>query len=66
MQAFINGEAKNLPDRSTIADLMTQLGLSERKVAIEVNLNIVPRSQYAETALTEGDKIEIVQFIGGG
>ena len=66
MQAFINGEAKTLPESSTIAELMAQLGLSERKVAIELNLTIVPRSQYGETALSEGDKIEIVQFIGGG
>jgi thiamine biosynthesis protein ThiS len=66
MQAIINGEAQTLPGISTVAELMDALGLSARKVAIEVNLAIVPRSLYAETRLCEGDKIEIVQFIGGG
>ncbi len=50
----------------TVAALVAALGLDERKVAIERNLEIVPRSRYLATALGEGDRIEIVHFIGGG
>jgi sulfur carrier protein len=66
MQYYINGEAKTLPNAQTVAALAETLGLDARKVAIEVNLSIVPRSLYAQTALNEGDHIEIVEFIGGG
>ena len=66
MQVYINDEAKTLESGTTLAALAGQLGLDMRKVAMEVNLTIIPRSQYGETALSEGDKIEIVQFIGGG
>jgi thiamine biosynthesis protein ThiS len=66
MQATINGQAHSLNDGSTVAALVDTLGLDTRKVAVEVNLTIIPRSLYTETPLHEGDKIEIVQFIGGG
>jgi sulfur carrier protein len=46
--------------------LITELGLDPRKVAVERNLEIVPRSLHADTALADGDRIEIVQFVGGG
>ncbi len=49
-----------------VAALMVRLGLNAQKVAIELNLAIVPRSLYEATALQEGDQVEIVQFIGGG
>jgi thiamine biosynthesis protein ThiS len=49
-----------------IAGLVAALGLDRRKVAVERNLAIVPRSAYADTALADGDRIEIVHFIGGG
>ena len=65
MHIQINGEAKEL-NAGTVAELMQALDLSARKVAIELNLAIVPRSLYSETALNDGDRIEIVQFIGGG
>ena len=51
---------------ATLADLVAQLQLDARKVAIERNLTIVPRSQYAATEIMDGDAIEIVGFIGGG
>jgi thiamine biosynthesis protein ThiS len=49
-----------------VAALVAHLGLDGRKVAVERNLEIVPRSTYGSTALTDGDRIEIVHFIGGG
>ena len=61
----MNGEAQEV-DASTVAALVDGLGLDVRKVAVERNLHIVPRSQYLATALSEGDRIEIVHFIGGG
>jgi len=66
MQIFINGEAKQCRAGINIAALMQQYALDARKVAIERNLFIVARSLYASTLLEEGDRLEIVQFIGGG
>ena len=62
----VNGEVQRLPADSTVAALIALLALDTRKVAVERNLEIVPRSRYAETALAEGDALEIVHFIGGG
>jgi len=66
MNLTINGEAKTISGVSNIAALVVSLGLDPRKVAVERNLEIVPRSIYADTALSDGDRIEIVHFIGGG
>ena len=62
----VNGEARQLPAGATVASLLAQLGLDTRKVAVERNLEIVPRSTYAGCALAPGDQLEIVHFIGGG
>ena len=51
---------------ATVAALVDELGLDRRKVAVERNLEIVPRSLHAATGLADGDRIEIVQFVGGG
>jgi len=66
MKLFLNGDEREISEVSNVADLVITLGLDSRKVAVERNLEIVPRSTYAETALTDGDRIEIVTFIGGG
>jgi thiazole synthase len=66
MQLTINGEAREMGGAATVAELLTALSLDARKIAIELNREIVPRSAYAQTALSDGDKIEIVHFIGGG
>ncbi len=66
MRLLLNGEERDLADVATIADLVAALGLDARKVAVERNLEIAPRSTYADTALVDGDRIEIVTFIGGG
>ncbi len=65
MRIEVNGQEKRTGAR-TIGELVAELGLDPRKVAIERNLEIVPRSLHAGTALTEGDRVEIVQFVGGG
>jgi len=62
----VNGEAHPLTVGMTVADLLELLGLDARKVAVERNEAIVPRSVYAATVLVAGDSLEIVHFIGGG
>jgi thiamine biosynthesis protein ThiS len=66
MRLLLNGEERDVADVVTIADLVAALGLDARKVAVERNLEIAPRSTYGDTELAEGDRIEIVTFIGGG
>lgn len=66
MHITINGEKKEFAAPMPVSELVSVLGLDTRKVAIERNLEIVPRSVYESVALQEGDAIEIVQFIGGG
>ena len=66
MRLMINGEARDVAPATTIEALVSLLGLDRRKLAVERNLEIVPRSAFAVTALTEGDRIEIVAFVGGG
>jgi len=62
----VNDEPRQVPAGATLASLLAEIGLDTRKVAVERNLEIVPRSAYAETALAAGDRLEIVHFIGGG
>jgi thiamine biosynthesis protein ThiS len=62
----INGEERMLEDAADVAALVRTLGLDPRKVAVERNLEIVPRSTYARARLFDGDRLEIVQFVGGG
>lgn len=66
MRLIINGEDKTLGNVTDVAGLIAALELNPRKVAVERNLEIVPRSLYASTAVADGDRIEIVHFIGGG
>lgn len=65
MQIQINGEPREV-QAATILALVQELGLDVRKVAVERNLEIVPRSLHDRTALAAGDRIEVVQFVGGG
>ena len=62
----VNGEAREVPAAATVSDLLARIGLDTRKVAVERNEEIVPRSAYAATELAAGDALEIVHFIGGG
>ena len=66
MRIQLNGESYELPDGETVAALLARLELTGRRVAVELNQDIVPRSQHVETALTEGDQVEVVHAIGGG
>ena len=66
MNLTVNGEPRAFPPLADLAALVCALGLDGRKVAIERNLEIVPRSAYGRTRLADGDRIEIVHFIGGG
>lgn len=65
MQITLNGEPRETK-ATTLAELVAELSLDPNKVAIERNLEIVPRSLHAGTPVTEGDRLEIVQFVGGG
>ena len=62
----INGESRPFPDPLTVAALLEQLGYAGKRIAIERNGEIVPKSQYAATPLAEGDSLEIVVAVGGG
>lgn len=65
MQLFINGEQRQL-EVTTLSTLVEQLGMKADRVAVELNREIVPRDAWPQTALRDGDKLEIVHFVGGG
>jgi thiamine biosynthesis protein ThiS len=66
LKLTVNGEALDFERPLTVSGLVERLGLDMRKVAVELNREIVPRSAYAAVALQSGDVLEIVHFIGGG
>lgn len=66
MHLTINGERRSFDAPLDIAGLLSALELEPRKIAVECNLEIVPKSLYGKTVLSDGDRIEIVQFVGGG
>lgn len=66
MDITVNGEEKRFDGPLTVEGLLAALELPARKIAVERNLEIVPKSLFGETALADGDRIEIVQFVGGG
>jgi len=66
MHVTLNGEARHVRDGLTVADLVDELGLRARRIAVEINLDILARDDYGRRALCDGDVVEIVHFIGGG
>ena len=66
MQVIINGEAHALTEGVTIADLVSRLGLNQRRIAVELNREIIAREEYGSLVLADGDQVEIVHFVGGG
>ena len=66
MKLVINGEDRTFSSISTLSDLLTELGLKADRVAVELNRELVPRDRWPQTQLSEGDKLEIVHFVGGG
>lgn len=66
IQITVNGEPVALAAGSRMTDLVAQLQLAEARLAIELNLDILPRARWGETTLQAADKVEIVHFVGGG
>ncbi len=65
MQVTINGELRDVPPQTT-QQLLESLGIDPRKVAVERNAEILPKAEYVTTTLADGDRIEILHFVGGG
>lgn len=66
MRIEVNGEPREVAHDTSVSALLSSLGIGDGPVAVERNLQIVPRAQHAVTLLCEGDKLEIVHFVGGG
>jgi sulfur carrier protein len=66
MQIFVNGDQRTVPEGTTLAELLAELGLQARHVAVELNLELVPRAQHEQHRLTDGDRLEVVTLVGGG
>ena len=66
MHVIVNDEPRTLDAGATVADLVAALGLGPRRIAVEVNREVVPRAAYDATALRDGDAVEIIHFVGGG
>jgi len=62
----VNGDARQVDDGCTVAMLLMVLGVSDDRVAVERNLDIIAKERFADTALADGDTVEIIQFVGGG
>jgi sulfur carrier protein len=66
LEIQVNGEPRRLDRTSTLAALLAELGVAERRIAVAVNREVVPRSRFASHALCDGDRVEILQAVGGG
>ena len=66
MTIMLNGEERTLKEGTTVAELIAELGIKKRRIAVEVNQDIIPREEYATTELHPGDLVEVVHFVGGG
>jgi thiamine biosynthesis protein ThiS len=64
--SHVNGDLRHVTVGLTLAEMLRELGLDARKVAVERNLEIVPRGTFDEVLVREGDRLEIVHFVGGG
>jgi thiamine biosynthesis protein ThiS len=63
---YVNGENRETTIGTTVTGLLAQLGLNNGRVAIEYNLQILPKARWDDTQVVQGDRLEIVQFVGGG
>jgi len=66
LRVTVNGEVRDAASGETLTELLASLGIDPRKVAVERNREIVPKSTFARVVLSDGDALEIVQFVGGG
>jgi len=66
MQLHVNGELRHVPDGLTVAALLNHLAINAPRVAVELNAEVVVKTRHHDTRLSEGDRVEIVTFVGGG
>lgn len=66
IRLFVNGETRELDKDATVASLLEKLGTPPERVAIELNLQVLDKQDYARTVLKDGDRLEIISFVGGG
>ena len=66
MKIQLNGEPYESPEEMTVGGLLQRLEIHDGRVAVELNLEILPKDKYATTALREDDRVEVVHFVGGG
>jgi len=66
MKLIVNGEDREFSSISTVSALLVQLGMKPDRVAVELNRDLLPRERWDKTKLSDGDKLEIVHFVGGG
>jgi sulfur carrier protein len=66
MQIIVNGQSRAVTDGTTLAELLTQLDLQANHVAVEINMELVPRAEHVAHRLADGDKLEVVTIVGGG
>ena len=66
MNILVNDQSRDVAASATVASLIEELGLSGKPVAVELNLELVPRDRHAQQRLSEGDRLEIVTLVGGG
>ena len=66
MTIQVNGQPREIADGSSVAELLEDLGVKQPHVAVELNVEVVPRAQHAATPLREGDRLEVVTLVGGG
>lgn len=66
MQLIVNGEAREVTEVASVLDLLKAFKLEQKILVVELNKEIIDRSKYDQTALADGDRVEIVHFVGGG
>jgi thiamine biosynthesis protein ThiS len=66
LNVFVNGEQKEIAEGSAVSDLINLLGLTPERLAVELNRRIIKRAEWPSTTLRDGDKVEVVHFVGGG
>jgi sulfur carrier protein len=66
MRIQVNGESREIAAGSTVTALLSELGVTQPHVAVELNLEVVPRAEHRETVLRDGDRLEVVTLVGGG
>jgi thiamine biosynthesis protein ThiS len=66
MKITVNGQSRSVAEGTTVARLLDELGLTGKPLAVEVNLELIPKQRHAQHGLAEGDRLEIVTLVGGG